>query len=168
MAWKKVNEEMCDILDEALSPYGCEMRQMFGCPAYFINNNMFAGFHQDTILLRLSEKDRAEIQKMYDEIAPFEPFEGRPMKEYVGFPDPLASDSELLNSWVKRSFEWASTLSPKEKNKQEQKRAEGTGRRPFHQERTRVLFVWNTPVIRHKNSKRNQIYTITYYFINNF
>ena len=121
MAWKKVNEEMSKILDEALAPYPCEKRRMFGCPAYFINNNMFAGVHQETILLRLSEEDRAEIQKTYDEVAPFEPFEGRPMKEYIGLPEPLASDGELFHSWVKRSYEWARTLPPREKKKKPKK-----------------------------------------------
>jgi len=123
MAWKKVNEEMSAILEEALAPYDCEKRKMFGCPAYFINNNMFAGVHQDTILLRLSEQDRAEIQALYDEVVPFEPFEGRPMREYVGLPEPLASDSGLFAPWVKRSYEWVATLPPKEKKKKKPKKA---------------------------------------------
>jgi len=125
VAWKKVNEQMCEILDEALAPYDCEKRKMFGCPAYFINNNMFAGVHQDIIILRLSEQDRAEIRKEHDEIGPFEPFEGRPMKEYVGFPEPLASDADIFAPWVKRSFEWAVTLPPREKKKKKPKKKEG-------------------------------------------
>lgn len=72
---------MRDLLDDSLAGYICEKRKMFGCPAYFINNNMFAGMHGDFIILRLSEADRDEVKAKYDEVGQFEPFEDRPMKE---------------------------------------------------------------------------------------
>jgi len=121
MAWKKVSEPMSQLLDEALSGYQCEKLQMFGCPAYFINNNMFAGAHQDSIILKLSDEDRKEIMAQNDEIRLFEPFEGRPMREYVGIPESFAGDKREFGRWIERSYEWVASLPPKLK-KQKTKR----------------------------------------------
>jgi len=115
MKWKKVSPEMSEILQEALAGYACEKRPMFGCPAYFVNNNMFAGVHQDVIILRLSPADREAIQKASDEIVPFEPMEGRPMREYVAVPEPFASDKREFAAWVDRAYEFARSLPPKVK-----------------------------------------------------
>jgi TfoX/Sxy family transcriptional regulator of competence genes len=115
MKWKKVSPEMCDLLEEALTGYAVEKRRMFGTPAYFVNNNMFAGVWQDVIILRLSASDKEEIQKASDEIVPFEPMEGRPMREYVAVPEPFAADSREFAAWLSRSYEFAKTLPPKVK-----------------------------------------------------
>jgi TfoX/Sxy family transcriptional regulator of competence genes len=95
---------------------------MFGCPASFINNNMFAGVHRDFIILRLSEADRNEIKAKYDEVGQFEPFEGRPMKEYIGFPDWLSSDRQEFMDWLSPSYEFANKLPPKVKKPKKKKK----------------------------------------------
>lgn len=121
MKWKKVSPEMSEILEDALKGYACEKRPMFGCPAYFINNNMFAGVHQDVIILRLSENDRREIAAASDEIVNFEPMEGRPMREYMAVPEPFASDRREFAKWVDRAYEFARSLPPKEKKGKKKK-----------------------------------------------
>ncbi len=115
MAWKKVSPAVCDILEEALMGYPAQERRMFGSPSFFINNNMFAGAHEEYIFLRLSEQDRKEIMATSDEISLFEPLSGRPMREYVALPEPLLSDREWLQEWARRSFLFASSLPPKKK-----------------------------------------------------
>ena len=89
---------------------------MFGCPAYFVNNNMFTCVHQDNIILRLSKDDRKKIKNEFDEATPFEPMTGRVMKEYISVPEALYSDAETFDSWLKRSFDYASKL-PQKKSK---------------------------------------------------
>jgi TfoX/Sxy family transcriptional regulator of competence genes len=121
MKWKKVSSEMCDILDDALKGFPSEKRRMFGTPAYFVNNNMFAGAWQDVIILRLSPTDREEIRKVSDEVVPFEPMEGRPMKEYMAVPEPFASDRREFIKWVERSYELARSLPPKVKKEKKKK-----------------------------------------------
>ena len=121
MKWKKVSPEMCDILDDALKAFACEKRRMFGTPAYFVNNNMFAGAWQDVIILRLSPADRDEIRKVSDEVVAFEPMEGRPMKEYVAVPEPFASDRREFMKWVERSYAFARSLPPKVKKEKKKK-----------------------------------------------
>jgi TfoX/Sxy family transcriptional regulator of competence genes len=108
---------MCDILEDALKGYDCQKRPMFGTPAYFVNDNMFAGAWQDVIILRLSAADRDGIKNVSDEIVAFEPMEGRPMKEYVAVPEPFTSDRREFMKWVDKAYEYARSLPPKVKKK---------------------------------------------------
>lgn len=121
MAWQKVSVEMVKILDEALLSSGAERRIMFGSPAYFVNNNMFAGAHQDAIILRLSEDDRVALTTQYDEVAPFEPMEGRPMREYVVVPEAVYEDPGLFGAWLAKGQAYAASLPPKERKPRRKK-----------------------------------------------
>jgi TfoX/Sxy family transcriptional regulator of competence genes len=121
MKWKKVSAELSELLEGALKDYDCQKRMMFGCPAYFINNNMFTGVHQDNIILRLSEEHRTKIKTEYDEAEPFEPMEGRVMKEYMVVPEVLYSDTEEFDTWMKLSYQFVSQLPPKQKKSRKQK-----------------------------------------------
>ncbi|MDP2720015.1 MAG: TfoX/Sxy family protein [Dehalococcoidia bacterium] len=114
MAWKKANPDLITILEKSLSDFQCDRKFMFGSPTFFVRNNMFAGVHQDTIIMRLSEKDREELFKLYDEVSLFEPMEGRPMKEYVALPEEICIQAEILREWLGRSFTYVSSLPPKE------------------------------------------------------
>ena len=95
---------------------------MFGCPAYFVNNNMFASVHQDNIILRLSVKERREIKSKYDESEPFEPMKGSVMKEYMTIPEELYNDPEELNKWLHRSFKFTSSMPLKKKKAKSEKK----------------------------------------------
>ncbi len=114
MPWKKVSSEMTVFLDQAMAPFRAERRQMFGCPCYFANGNMFTGLHQDDLILRLSPEDRQELLSTWDEATLFEPMEGRPMREYVVVPNALYNDPPVFTQWLERSLRYAESLSPKE------------------------------------------------------
>lgn len=114
MEWKKVSPEMVEKLDCVIARFTAERKKMFGCPVYFVNSHMFAGVHQDNLFIRLSEKDRAEILALNDEVSVFEPMEGRAMKDYVVIPDSLIEDKDFFDPWLNRSFEHVSSLAPKE------------------------------------------------------
>lgn len=122
MKWKKVSPELSELLEKNLEDFNCQKRQMFGCPAYFVNNNMFTGVHQDNIILRLSENGRKKIQDKYDEAEPFEPMKGRVMKEYIVVPEVVYSDSDEFNHWLKQSYEYVSQLPPKQNKKKKGKK----------------------------------------------
>lgn len=115
MAWKKVSPETSGLLERALSGFDSEKKQMFGCPAYFVNSNWFAGAHEENILVRLSESDREDIFSRYDEAHVFEPFEGRKMKEFVVLPESLVHDREEFRVWLDRAYDYARSMPPKEK-----------------------------------------------------
>jgi TfoX/Sxy family transcriptional regulator of competence genes len=87
---------------------------MFGSPTFFVNNNMFAGVHEDTVIIRLSEDDRKKILSLYREVRLFEPMKGRVMKEYAALPEDICKNTEVFQEWVNRSYQYTATLPPKE------------------------------------------------------
>jgi TfoX/Sxy family transcriptional regulator of competence genes len=117
MKWKKANPELSDHLESALASFNCEKRKMFGHPAYFAGGNMFAGIFGDDIFIRLSEADQKKIFSESDEAAPFEPLEGRVMREYVVLPQTIYDDEWDFESWLNHAFEYTSRLPPKIKKK---------------------------------------------------
>jgi len=121
MQWEKVSEGLSVLLEEALAPFDCEKRKMFGCPAYFVHENMFAGVFAESIFIRLSEKERDELQKTFDEAFPFEPMPGRFMKEYMTLPEPAINNSMVLHNWLERSWNYARSLPLKEKKIKKQR-----------------------------------------------
>lgn len=115
MEWKKVSKELADILEQLLIGYSCVKKPMFGCPVYFVNDNMFAGVKADMVFIRLSESDKAEIIAECDEVSPFEPRPNFIMKEYVNIPESQIENQEFMPKWLTRSYEYVSSLPPKEK-----------------------------------------------------
>ena len=117
MEWKKISPELRALLEVNMESFKCEKRAMFGAPTYFINNNMFAGIHGDTIIIRLSEGDREKILTAYKNARPFEPVKGRFMKEYIALPESVYNDKRALQEWLRRSFIYASSLPAKARKK---------------------------------------------------
>ncbi len=54
-----------------------ERRKMFGYPAAFVGGNLFMGLHQEALILRLSDEDRASFLTI-EGASVFEPMRGRP------------------------------------------------------------------------------------------
>ena len=112
-AWKKTPPELVAAFDEAVpeSP-AVTSRPMFGYASAFANGNMFAGTFQDSIVVRLSETDRAALLKLKGAVQ-FEPMAGRPMKEYVVIPSSVVAKPKELAAWVERGHRYALTLPAK-------------------------------------------------------
>lgn len=117
MKFRKPDEGLSELLEETVSSFACQKRKMFGSPVYFVNGNMFAGVHQDSIFLRLSEKDRENIFKSNDEATQFEPLGGRVMREYMVIPDSIHDHPEEFNRWLGVSYDYVASLPPKKKKK---------------------------------------------------
>ncbi len=116
MKWRKPSEDLVALLDEIV-PQGeaaVEFKPMFGGPCYWSGGNMFAAVHQESIFVRLGEQDRAELLAEPGAHL-FEPMEGRPMREYVVFPEAMLTDKEALRAWMSRGLAYAASLPPKEK-----------------------------------------------------
>jgi len=110
--WPKVPTELAAWFDGIVPDApGVERRKMFGCPCAFVHGQMFLGLFQESLFLRLSEGDRAELLS-HDEAAVFEPMPGRPMREYVTVPEGLLPDHEL-SAWIERARTYAASLPPK-------------------------------------------------------
>jgi len=88
---------------------------MFGYPTCVLRGNMFMGLHEDRLILRLAESDRAELTDHHGATA-FEPMPGRPMKEYVVVPPALVYD-DAVSDWVIRSRAYAAQLPARKTRK---------------------------------------------------
>ncbi|HEY6296728.1 MAG TPA: TfoX/Sxy family protein [Streptosporangiaceae bacterium] len=93
-----------------------DRKQMFGYPVCVLRGNMFMALHEDSLILRLGDADRAEFLDRYDS-GLFEPMAGRAMKEYVVVPPSLVYDDDAIPEWVRRSRAFAEQL-PAKKPKQ--------------------------------------------------
>jgi TfoX/Sxy family transcriptional regulator of competence genes len=114
MPWRKPSESLGALLGElAAEKPGTEPRKMFGCPCWFVGGNMFAGVHESTMILRLSEDDRAAAAKKFDGCGPFTPMENRPMREYVAVPERSIASKRAVAPWVDKAHAFASSLPPK-------------------------------------------------------
>lgn len=123
MKWKKVPEANRQAFDAALPDEpDVERKKMFGCPAAFVNGNLFAGAHEERINLRLDEATRQAC--LAEGFTQFEPMEGRPMREYVCPPEARSADIGFLTPWLRRAYEYGRSLPPKKpKKKAARKRA---------------------------------------------
>ena len=115
MQWKKVSPELSALLAEAVEPFPAQKRTMFGCPACMVNDNMFAGVHQDSGFIRLSEADRDDYMMTQKGAVPFEPMPGRKMREYVVLTHDILGDRGRLEHWLGRAYGFALSLPPKER-----------------------------------------------------
>lgn len=88
-----------------------QRRKMFGCPCAFINGNMFAGLHEDRVVVRLAPQARQEAL----DSGRAQPFEvgGRTMREYVVLPSALALKAQVVAAWIAQGFEFAAALPAK-------------------------------------------------------
>lgn len=111
--WTKVTPELTAIFDAVLpDDPAVERRQMFGCPCAFTGGKLFAGLHQEDLLVRLDEPGRERLLAI-DGARPFEPMPGRRMREYVVVPRTMLARRAKLAGWVARAFAYARALPDK-------------------------------------------------------
>ena len=113
MKWQKPSEELTLFLEDSLKKVGCQSRKMFGCPAYFINSNMFIGAFRKEVFIRLSPEDKEKALQKYKKIKPFAPRAGIIMKEYVALPKTLYSKKKVFSELLRKSVKYARFLPPK-------------------------------------------------------
>jgi hypothetical protein len=64
-AWEKSSPELVALF-EALAPEepAISRKKMFGWPCCFVNGNLFAGLHKQSMIFRLSDTDRLTFLKL--------------------------------------------------------------------------------------------------------
>ncbi len=104
--WKKVPPELATRFLAALpAQANVERRQMFGCPCAFVNGNMFAGLHEDRLIVRLPDE---AVQRPCVIM-------GRTMKQYALFADALTLPPKDMAQWVQRGYAFTQALPAKVK-----------------------------------------------------
>ena len=111
--FRKSPPELVARFDELARLAGdADRKQMFGYPVYVLRGHMFMGLHEDSLILRLADADRAEFLDRYGS-GLFEPMPGRAMKDYVVVPPTLAYDDTAIVEWVHKSRAFAEQLPAK-------------------------------------------------------
>jgi TfoX/Sxy family transcriptional regulator of competence genes len=111
--WRKPDAELVERFHEVVAGIeGVEVRKMFGSPAGFVGGNMALGIHQDTMIVRLPDDERAE--RLAAGWSLFEPMPGRPMREYVALPAAVVADPDAARGWMERAAAYVRTLPPKQ------------------------------------------------------
>jgi TfoX N-terminal domain len=102
--WKKVPADLAARFDAALPAMAdVERRKMFGCPAAFVNGNLFAGLHEDRLMIRLPpEAARRPCVIM-----------GRTMREYALFADASEMADRDIAGWVSQAYAFTRALPAK-------------------------------------------------------
>ncbi len=100
-----------ELFDALQREVGGERRQMFGYPCAFENGQLFTGLFQDSLFVRLGERERAELLQAKG-AALFEPMKGRPMREYVVLPPAMLEDEEAVTSWMRPKKKPAPAAKP--------------------------------------------------------
>jgi TfoX/Sxy family transcriptional regulator of competence genes len=123
--WRKTPPELVDTLHETVGAAladdaAVDFKPMFGYPCYWTGGNMFFATHQEYLILRLSENDRAAFLALPG-AHQFEPMAGRPMREYVVVPSAVVDDRAALRDWVRKAYGYTASLPPKEKKPRRKK-----------------------------------------------
>jgi TfoX/Sxy family transcriptional regulator of competence genes len=122
MKWEKAPQELKDLLASAMQDVECDKRIMFGCPAYFISRNTFAGLFQDRLFLRLSSESLARLRKKSLMLPNLEPMPDRPMKDYFVVPGKILGNKTAFRKLVGESAQYSLTLAPKAARKPPRKK----------------------------------------------
>lgn len=110
--WEKPDPALVARFDACLPPApGVDRRQMFGCPCAFTGGNMFAGLHEQRLILRLPEARRRQLLAQ-GTATPFAPM-GRAMHEYVAVADALARPQDDIAALLEEARAFAGSLPPK-------------------------------------------------------
>lgn len=86
---------------------------MFGYPCAFVNGNMFAGLHEQNLIVRLAQAERERLTAA-GLAKPFVVM-GKTMREYVVLNAPLAQSDDVLAAHLARAYAFARKLPPKVK-----------------------------------------------------
>lgn len=113
--WEKSSDRLVALFEELVPQEpGVTMKKMFGWPCCFVNGNLFAGLHKQSMIFRLSDADQAAFLELGG-TGEFEPMPGRKMRAYVTMTDPVGRKPDVLAHWMQRSLEFTRSLPPKAK-----------------------------------------------------
>jgi hypothetical protein len=115
MAWIKVPPEHHPIFRAALPKDSrIETLPMFGGLAAKVNGNFFTGLFGRSVIIDLPEAQRAEALAL-EGAGPFDPMgDGRAMSKKIMLPEAFMEEPAELKRWIKRSFDEAAKLPPKD------------------------------------------------------
>lgn len=113
MAWQKPTPALVERFTACLpEDQGVERRKMFGYPCAFVNGNMFAGLHEQNLVLRLDQVGREHVIANH-RAQPFVVM-GKTMREYVVIGHAQARPASEVSALIAAALAYARTLPAKQ------------------------------------------------------
>lgn len=111
---EKADPELLARVEALMPSYPVYRRPMFGVATWFVEANaqMLCCVWGDAINIRVGQED-ARALVASGKARPFEPLEGRTMREYVLVPATTLRPADLRR-WLDRALAFTSTLPPKQ------------------------------------------------------
>jgi hypothetical protein len=109
MKWVRPSQATIDYFERLAPGAPLETRPMFGMPSRFLHGYMLVGLFANTLILHLSDLDRATC--IAAGAKPFKPM-GREMKAYVAIKPGTFTDHDL-KWWIVRGMRHLATLPPR-------------------------------------------------------
>jgi DNA transformation protein len=92
--------ELAELFEQAVAgDPRVERRTLFGCPAAFVGGHLAATVFRDQFVLKLGPADATRLHEGRVPV-PFEPLEGRRMRELYVVPRGVVGDREALDAWI--------------------------------------------------------------------
>src|SRR5262245_37581752 len=116
MAWVKIPKENHPLFQACLpSDPRVSTVNMFGGVAAKVNGQMFAGLFGRGAIVKLSASDQ-QVALALDGAEMFDPMgNGRIMRDTVFLPESVMDEPDELRAWLRKAFEYTSTLPAKKK-----------------------------------------------------
>ena len=108
--------ELVELLEQAVAADArVERRTLFGCPAAFVGGHLAATVFRDQFVLKLGPSDATRLHEGRVPV-PFEPLEGRRMRELYVVPRGVVGDRETLDAWIAAALDRIAAWPPKDRD----------------------------------------------------
>jgi DNA transformation protein len=113
MSWSAPAPELVALFEQAVARDArVERRTLFGCPAAFVGGHLAATVFRQQFVLKLGPSDAVRLHEGRVPV-PFEPLEGRRMRELYVVPRGVVGDRETLDGWIAAALERVAAWPPK-------------------------------------------------------
>lgn len=114
MSWSAPAPELVELFEQAVAADPrVERRTLFGCPAAFVGGHLAATVFREQFVLKLGPADVTHLHEGRVPV-PFEPLEGRRMRELYVVPRGVVSDRETLDEWIAAAIGRVAGWPPKD------------------------------------------------------
>jgi DNA transformation protein len=143
MSWSDPAPELVELFDQAVATDArVERRTLFGCPAAFVGGHLAATVFREQFVIKLGAADLARLHEGRRPV-PFEPMEGRAMRELYVVPRGVVADRETLDEWIAAALDrvgaWPSKSGRPRRGNAPKAPAQGTAALPMLGPRSREM-----------------------------
>ncbi len=114
MSWSAPAPELVELFEQTVATDPrIERRTLFGCPAAFLGGHLVATVFREQFVLKLGPADLTRLHEGRVPV-PFEPLEGRRMRELYVVPRGVVGDRETLDEWIAAALDRVAAWPPKD------------------------------------------------------